>query len=97
MFLIYVLYILYIYTYIIHICIDTCIKLSTALGKGLRKNNNRNRDWETGKHKLNEMGALNMKYKKWSKQDKSKRLSYSLVIFKHGCSSESHLEIWRKK
>ena len=62
MFLIYVLYILYIYTYIIHICIDTCIKLSTALGKGLRKTKRSRRGkGDIGEHKLHEMGALNMK------------------------------------
>ena len=33
--------------------------------KGLRKNNNqKNKDGETGKNKLNEMGALNMKQKR---------------------------------
>ena len=35
---------------------------------------------------INEMGALNMKQIKWNKRDKSKRLSYSPVVFKHGCS-----------
>ena len=34
---------------------------STTLDKVLRKNNNKKRDGEIGKHKLNEMGALNMK------------------------------------
>ena len=46
---------------------------------------------------INEMGALNMKQIKWNKQDKSKRLSYSPVVFKHGCSLEAYLELWRKK
>ena len=31
------------------------------------------------------MGALNMKYKKWNKLDKSKRSSYSPVVSKHNC------------
>ena len=34
-------------------------------------------------NKLNAMGALNMKYKKWNKLDKSKRSSYSPAVFKH--------------
>ena len=37
---------------------------STMLDKGLRKNIKEKRDREIGKHKLNEMGALNMKYKR---------------------------------
>jgi len=45
---------------------------------------------------INEMGTLNMKQIKWNKQDKSKRLSYSPVVFKHGCSLEAYLELWRK-
>ena len=47
-------------------------------------------------NKLNEMGALNMKQEKWNKLDKSKRLSYSPVVFKHDCSLETCLELWRK-
>ena len=54
-------------------------------------------DREIGKHKLNEMGTLNMKQKKWKKLDKSKRSSYSSVVFKHDCSLETYLELWRKK
>jgi len=38
-------------------------KSFTTLDKGLRKNI-KNRDGKIGKHKLNEMGALNMKKKK---------------------------------
>ena len=34
---------------------------STTLDKGLRKNIKKRRDGEIGKHKLNEMGAPNMK------------------------------------
>ena len=30
-----------------------------------------------------------MKYKKWNKLDKSKRSSYSPVVFKHDCSLET--------
>ena len=30
-----------------------------------------------------------MKYQKWNKLDKSKRCSYSTVVFKHGCSLET--------
>ena len=51
------------------------------------------RDGEVGKHKLNYMGALN---RKRETNHKSKR-SYSLVVFKCGCSLESHLELWGEK
>ena len=57
----------------------------------------RERDGEIEEHKLNEMGALNMKHKKLNKQDKSKRSSYTPVVFKHDCSLETYLELWRKK
>ena len=53
-----ILYILYIY---IHIYVYK--SFSTTLDKGLRKNNNKKRDRETRKHKLNEMGALTMNRK----------------------------------
>ena len=42
----------------------------------------RERDVEIGEHKLNEMGVLNMKFKKWNKLDKSKISSHSPVVFK---------------
>ena len=52
-------YIYYTYLYIVYKC------FSTALDKGSRKNiKEKKGDGETGEHKLNEMGALNMKYKK---------------------------------
>lgn len=40
-----------------------CKSLSTTLGKGLRENIKKKKkgDREIGKHKLSEMGALNMK------------------------------------
>ena len=67
---------------------------STVLDKGLRKNIKRKRrDEEIRKHKLNEMGTLNMKQKKWNKLDTSKRSSYNPVVFKHGCSLETMREI----
>ena len=69
---------------------------STTLDKGLRKNIKKKRDGEIGRHKLNEMGALTMKQKKRNKLDKSKRSSYSPVIFKHGYSLETYLERWQK-
>ena len=53
---IYILYILYIYIYL---CVYK--SFSTMLDKGLRKNNKR--DGEIGKHKLDEMEALNMRGK----------------------------------
>ena len=55
------------------------------------------RDGKIEEHKLNETGALNMKHKKLNKLDKSKRSSYTPVVFKHDCSLETYLELWRKK
>ena len=49
------------------ICIYVYKSFSTMLDTGLIKNikkKKRRRDGETGKHKLNEMGALKMKWKK---------------------------------
>ena len=46
---------------------------------------------------VNEKEALNMKQKKWNKLDKSKRSSYSPVVFKYDCSLETYLELWTKK
>ena len=52
---IYIYYTYYIYIYVYK-------SFSAILDKGLRKNNsNKKRGAEIGKHKLNEMGALNMK------------------------------------
>ena len=60
------LYILY--TFYIYIYIYVYRSFSTTLDKGLRKNirttTTKKRDGEIGKHKLNEMGALNIKQKK---------------------------------
>ena len=67
------------------------------LDQGLRKNIKKKRYGEIGKHKLNETGALNMKKKKWNKLVKNKKPSYCPVVFKHGCSLETYLELWRKK
>ena len=64
------------------------------LDKGLRKNIKKI-DGQIGKHKPNEMGALNMKQKKQNKLDKSKRFSYSLVAFKYDCSLETYLDLWQ--
>ena len=50
-----------------------------------------------GEQELNEMGALTMKQKKRNKLEKSKRSSQSPVVFKHGCSLETQLELWREK
>ena len=41
-----------------------------CLEKAWNRTSKKLRDGEIGKHKLNEMGALNMKNKKWNKQDK---------------------------
>ena len=38
-----------------------------------------------------------MKQKEWNKLDKSKRLSYNPVVFKHDSSLETYQELWRKK
>ena len=53
---------------------------STILDKGLKRTKKR----EIGKHKINEMEALNMKQKKANKL----RLPCSLIAFKYGCSLE---------
>ena len=76
-FLKYIYYTYYVYVY------ET---FSTTLDKVLRKE-------KMGKleNKLKKIGPLNMKEKKWNKLGKSKRSSYSLCVFKHGCSLES---IW---
>ena len=48
--------------YITHIYIYVYKSFPTTLGKGLRNNIPKKRgDGEIGEHKLNEMGALNMK------------------------------------
>ena len=62
-----------------------------------KKKKKRRRNGEIGKWKPNEMGVLNLKYKKWNKLDKSKRSSYSTVVSKHGCSLETYLELWKKR
>ena len=46
--------------------------------------------WEN----VNEMGALSMKQKKWSRRDKG---SDSPVVSEHGCSAEAQLWLWRIK
>ena len=66
------------------------------LDKSLRRNIKKRREKEIRKRKLGEMGTLDMRQKKWNKLDKSKRSSYSPVVFKHGCSLETYLEFWRK-
>ena len=50
------------YIYIMHtIYIYACKSFSTTLDKGLRKTIKQKRKGEIGKHKLTEIGALNMK------------------------------------
>ena len=49
------------YTYL---CIYVYKSFSTILDKGLKKNIKKRKDGETGEYKLNEMGALYMKFKK---------------------------------
>ena len=51
-------FLIYIYYTYFYICIQKLF--STTLDKGLRKNIKK-RDGKIGEHKLNEMGALNMK------------------------------------
>ena len=60
------------------------------------ENIKKKRDGDIGKRELNEMGALNMKWKKWNKPDKSKRSSYS-PVFKHECSLETYLKLQTRK
>ena len=55
------MYMLFIYLYVYK-------SFSTMLDKVLRKNIKK-RGREIGKHKLNEIGALNMKQKMWNKLD----------------------------
>ena len=85
----YKIYILY-HTYYLRICLQ---RLFATLDKGLRKNIKKRREGKIRKHKLSEMGALNMKEKKWNKLGKSKRSSYSPGVLKYDCSLESHLEL----
>ena len=47
----------------IYVCVCVCIKsFSFILDKVLRQKN-QERDGEVGKHRLNQMGTLNIKYK----------------------------------
>ena len=50
-----------------------------------------------GEYKVNEMEAMNIKYKKWKKPDKSKRSSYNSVVFKSGCLLETYLNFGERK
>ena len=70
---------------------------STTLDKGLRKTatTTKKEEMEKLESKLNEVEALNVKYKEWNKLDK--RSSHNPVVFKHGCSLETYLELWRKR
>ena len=80
-----ILYILYIY---IHIYVYK--SFSTILDKGLRKNNNKKRDRETRKHKLNEMGALTMNRK--SKTNWIKVKDYHIVqLFLNMAALKNHI------
>ena len=73
-FLKYLLYISFIYIYMY----TKAILLS--LIKASETTSKKRKYGEIGKHKLNEMGALNMKEKKWNKLNKNKR-SYNPVFF----------------
>ena len=42
-------------------------RFSTILDKGLRKNIRKKEEVEKSENKLNEIGALNMRQKKWNK------------------------------
>ena len=80
-----ILYILYIY---IHIYVYK--SFSTILDKGLRKNNNKKRDREIRKHKLNEMGALTMNRK--SKTNWIKVKDYHIVqLFLNMAALKNHI------
>ena len=61
------------------------------------RNNMKKKEMEKLENKLDEIGALDMKYKEWNKLDKSKRSSYNSVVFKHDCLLETYQELWRKK
>ena len=65
----------------------------TTLDKGLKKYQKKRRDGEIVKHKLNEKGLMNIKYRKRKKLVKSKRSLFSPVVFKHGCLLQTYLEL----
>ena len=77
------------------ICIYVYQSFSTMLDKSLRKSIKRRGGGDIGKHKLNEMGALNMKYKKWNKLHISKRSSCGPI--KHDCSLKTSVTLEEKK
>ena len=66
----------------IYMCIYK--SFSTMLKAWEGKTATTKRDGEIVKHKLNEMGSLNMKLKKGNNLDKGKRSSYTPVALKHG-------------
>ena len=85
-------------SFLISIYIYAYRNFSTTLDKGLRKNiKKKRRDGEIGEYKVNEMEAMNIKYKKWKKPDKSKRSSYNSVVFKSGCLLETYLNFGERK
>ena len=65
---------------------------STMLDKAWERKKKK-RDGEMGKHKLNEMSSEHEIEK--VKQTRYKwKMSYNPVVFKHGCSVETYLELW---
>ena len=67
----------------------------TILDKVLRKKNKK-RHGKFGKQ-TKRNGSTEYEIEKVNKLDKSKKSSYSPVVFKHGCLLKAHLEPWRKK
>ena len=65
-----------------YLCIHIYAKaILLDLIKAWDRTSEERRDGKIEEHKLNETGALNMKHKKLNKLDKSKRSSYSPVVF----------------
>ena len=72
-----------------HMCVYK--SFSAILDRGLRKNNKKS-DGEIWKHKWNGSTEYEIEKLKLDKNLK-KKSSYSPVVFKHGCSLDSYLEL----
>ena len=87
------------YTYYICVCVCVCVcikSFSIILDKVLRQKN-QERDGEVGKHRLNQMGTLNIKYKNETNQIKVKDHHIIQSFLNMAAHQKAHLELWRKK
>ena len=66
--------------YIIYIHVHKALLLCLIKAWERTPQKTKRRDGEIGKHKLNETGALNLKWKKWNKLDRNKRSSNNPVV-----------------